>query len=189
MLVGEHGTGKTTIARYLVGKSPTKPKVKSTDGIELTNGLSYIDRETSTWLVGEQEVATSRSLFNKVRIQKSVHDTPTTKHPKIPLNVRETMANPQLKTGSNNGDNPSTSQAPIETVRTTNDPKDLDNACSESGSNGNMHTQTVTQPGPLRRLKTFWSYQKVEEVKVTITKDKFFQMVSKVGKKMLHKKR
>ena len=54
MLVGEHGTGKTTIARYLVGKSPTKPKVKSTDGIELTNGLSYIDRATRTWLVGEQ---------------------------------------------------------------------------------------------------------------------------------------
>ncbi|XP_071150137.1 putative ankyrin repeat protein RF_0381 [Mytilus edulis] len=219
MLVGEHGTGKTTIARYLVGKSPTKPKVKSTDGIELTNGLSYIDRATKTWLVGEQdfsleEVTTSRSLLHKVRIQKSVHATPTTKHtvdthkhesfqtsgknvipdskhPTIQLNISENMVNPQLETGSKKGDIASTSQVSIETVRAINDPKNPGDACLKSGSSGNTHTQaiTITQPGPLRRLKNFFGVtKKVEEVKVTITKDKFFKMVSKVGKKMLHNK-
>lgn len=53
MLAGEQGTGKTTIARYLVGKGPTRVR-KSTDGIGLYTGLSYMDRETNTWLNGKQ---------------------------------------------------------------------------------------------------------------------------------------
>ncbi|CAC5415906.1 unnamed protein product [Mytilus coruscus] len=69
MLVGEQGTGKTTIARYLVGKGPTRVR-KSTDGIGLYSGLSYIDRETETWLNGKQdfslaELTISRSLRQK----------------------------------------------------------------------------------------------------------------------------
>ncbi|XP_071149247.1 uncharacterized protein [Mytilus edulis] len=66
MLAGEQGTGKTTIARHLVGKQPTRFR-KSTDGIELYNGLSYFDRETKEWLGGQQdfsleEITVCRSL-------------------------------------------------------------------------------------------------------------------------------
>ncbi|VDI75752.1 Hypothetical predicted protein [Mytilus galloprovincialis] len=61
MLAGEQGTGKTTVARYLVGRGPTYMR-KSTDGIDLYNGLSFIDRETEEWLHGKQEIAISRSL-------------------------------------------------------------------------------------------------------------------------------
>ncbi|VDI11590.1 Hypothetical predicted protein [Mytilus galloprovincialis] len=69
MLAGEQGTGKTTIARYLVGKGPTRVR-KSTDGIGLYTGLSYMDRETNTWLNGKQDfsladVTISRSLRQK----------------------------------------------------------------------------------------------------------------------------
>ncbi|XP_071179052.1 uncharacterized protein [Mytilus edulis] len=69
ILAGEQGTGKTTIARYLVGKGPTKVR-KSTDGIGLYTGLSYIDRETEEWLEGKQdfsleELTFSRSLRHK----------------------------------------------------------------------------------------------------------------------------
>ncbi|XP_063412073.1 uncharacterized protein LOC134694897 [Mytilus trossulus] len=67
MLAGEQGTGKTTIARHLVGKQPTRFR-KSTDGIELYNGLSYFDRETKEWLGGQQdfsleEITVCRSLL------------------------------------------------------------------------------------------------------------------------------
>ncbi|CAG2246719.1 unnamed protein product [Mytilus edulis] len=66
MLAGEQGTGKTTIARYLIGKGSTRIRV-STDGIELYNGLSFIDRETEEWMHGKQDftlsdIAISRSL-------------------------------------------------------------------------------------------------------------------------------
>ncbi|CAC5359923.1 unnamed protein product [Mytilus coruscus] len=69
MLAGEQGTGKTTIARYLIGKGPTRMR-KSTDGIGLYTGLSYIDRETDEWLDGKQdfslaELTISRSLKQK----------------------------------------------------------------------------------------------------------------------------
>lgn len=53
MLVGEQGTGKTTIARYLAGKRPSRFRI-ATDGIGLFNGLSYIDRQTKDWLYGKQ---------------------------------------------------------------------------------------------------------------------------------------
>ena len=53
MLAGEQNTGKTTIARYLVGKKPTKQRI-STDGIDLYKGLSYLDLAIDEWLDGEQ---------------------------------------------------------------------------------------------------------------------------------------
>lgn len=53
MLAGEQGAGKTTLARYLVGKQPTRFRI-STDGIELYNGLSYMDRESKNWIGGDQ---------------------------------------------------------------------------------------------------------------------------------------
>lgn len=55
MLAGEQGTGKTTIARYLVGKGPTMRRL-STDGIDLYNGLSFIDREAKEWMHGKQGI-------------------------------------------------------------------------------------------------------------------------------------
>ena len=53
MMVGEQNTGKTTIARYLVGKGPTRTRI-STDGIELFKGLSFFDLDDDYWLGGKQ---------------------------------------------------------------------------------------------------------------------------------------
>ena len=53
MLLGEKGTGKTTVARFLVGEGPTKVRV-STEGIDLYSALAFIDRETDEWLHGKQ---------------------------------------------------------------------------------------------------------------------------------------
>ena len=53
MLLGEKGTGKTTVARFLVGKGPTKVRI-STEGIYLYTALAFIDRETDEWLNGKQ---------------------------------------------------------------------------------------------------------------------------------------
>ncbi|XP_076088947.1 uncharacterized protein LOC143059351 [Mytilus galloprovincialis] len=84
MLAGEQGTGKTTLARYLVGKRPTRYRI-STDGIELYNGLSYMDRESKDWLGGLQDfsledITVSRSLLkeDKIRIRQDVPVEPQT---------------------------------------------------------------------------------------------------------------
>ncbi|CAG2245047.1 unnamed protein product [Mytilus edulis] len=82
MLAGEQGTGKTTIARYLVGKQPTRFRM-STDGIELYNGLSYMDRESKDWLGGQQdfsleEITYSRSLLKGVKSMKTIKSDDTT---------------------------------------------------------------------------------------------------------------
>ncbi|VDI83673.1 Hypothetical predicted protein, partial [Mytilus galloprovincialis] len=74
MLAGEQGTGKTTLARYLVGKRPTRYRI-STDGIELYNDLSYMDRESKDWLGGLQDfsledITVSRSLLKEDKIRK-----------------------------------------------------------------------------------------------------------------------
>ena len=53
MLLGEKATGKTTIARFLVGKNPTNIRI-STEGIDLYTALAFIDRETDEWLNGKQ---------------------------------------------------------------------------------------------------------------------------------------
>ncbi|VDI83981.1 Hypothetical predicted protein [Mytilus galloprovincialis] len=81
MLAGEQGTGKTTIARHLVGKQPTKFRM-STDGIELYNGLSFMDIKKNCWLDGHQdftmeELTVTRSLLQDETLKKekvSVHD-------------------------------------------------------------------------------------------------------------------
>jgi GTPase SAR1 family protein len=53
MLLGEKATGKTTIARFLVGQNPTNVRI-STEGIDLHTGLAFVDRETDEWLNGKQ---------------------------------------------------------------------------------------------------------------------------------------
>ncbi|CAG2203205.1 unnamed protein product [Mytilus edulis] len=82
MLAGEQGTGKTTLARYLVGKGPTRFRI-STDGIELYNGLSYMDRESKEWLGGLQDfsledITVSRSLLKEDKLRKRVKLDETT---------------------------------------------------------------------------------------------------------------
>ncbi|XP_063411632.1 uncharacterized protein LOC134694548 [Mytilus trossulus] len=74
MLAGEQGTGKTTIARHLVGKQPTKFRM-STDGIELYNGLSFMDIESNCWRGGQQdftmeELTITRSLIQDETLKK-----------------------------------------------------------------------------------------------------------------------
>ncbi|XP_076088919.1 uncharacterized protein LOC143059323 [Mytilus galloprovincialis] len=91
MLAGEQGTGKTTIARHLVGKQPTRFR-KSTDGIELYNGLSYFDRETKEWLGGQQdfsleEITVCRSLLRAdttTQKQNVPSADTTTQHQNVP---------------------------------------------------------------------------------------------------------
>ncbi|XP_071150394.1 uncharacterized protein [Mytilus edulis] len=85
MLAGEQETGKTTIARYLVGKGPTKIRM-STDGIDLYNGLSFIDRETKEWLHGKQdftlsEIAISRTLREEEGISINLNANKQAVHP------------------------------------------------------------------------------------------------------------
>lgn len=53
VLVGEPGTGKTSIASYLSGQQPKRFKM-STDGKQLYTDLAYIDIETEEWLCGQQ---------------------------------------------------------------------------------------------------------------------------------------
>lgn len=63
MLAGEPGTGKTTIAKYLVGEGPTESR-KSMDGIDLYNGVSFIDRAAEKWMNGKQGNLFSYTLGN-----------------------------------------------------------------------------------------------------------------------------
>jgi hypothetical protein len=44
---------KATVARFLVGKGPTKVRI-STEGIDLYTALAFIERETDEWLNGKQ---------------------------------------------------------------------------------------------------------------------------------------
>ncbi|CAG2246740.1 unnamed protein product [Mytilus edulis] len=89
MLAGEQGTGKTTIARYLIGKGPTRMR-KSTDGIGLYTGLSYIDRETDEWLDGKQDFSLA-----ELTISRSLRQTPLGLHasslsPEVSINLSNT---------------------------------------------------------------------------------------------------
>ncbi|VDI05782.1 Hypothetical predicted protein [Mytilus galloprovincialis] len=77
MLAGEQGLGKTTIARYLVGRGPTNIR-NSTDGIDIYNGLSFFDRETYEWVQGKQdftlsEIAISRLLRQEEDTSADLH--------------------------------------------------------------------------------------------------------------------
>ena len=53
MATGEQNTGKTTLTRILSGKEPIKFR-KSTDGIDLYTGFSFVDRDKDEWLTGKQ---------------------------------------------------------------------------------------------------------------------------------------
>lgn len=53
ILVGEPSTGKTSIARYLVGKRPARFAMH-TEGIKVYSGLAYMDLATKEWLNGQQ---------------------------------------------------------------------------------------------------------------------------------------
>lgn len=66
IIAGEQDNDKTIVARFLVGKGPTKNRI-STGGIDVCNGLFYIDHKTEEWLYGKQdftlsEIAISRSI-------------------------------------------------------------------------------------------------------------------------------
>ncbi|CAG2185599.1 unnamed protein product [Mytilus edulis] len=84
MLAGEQGTGKTTIARYLVGKRPTRFRM-STDGIELYNGLSYMDIERRNGLVESKIFPWKKSPLADPFYEKS-KDKKNIKFPRYTVN-------------------------------------------------------------------------------------------------------
>ncbi|XP_063417526.1 uncharacterized protein LOC134700086 [Mytilus trossulus] len=309
MLAGEQGTGKTTIARYLVGKRPTRFRM-STDGIELYNGLSYMDIEKKEWLGGEQdfsleEITVSRSLLQEDKRKKNIklQDRSSTSqdlscmtedasirdseddinyksnestssnassstqssvttyqnvktlpehhfktllddaggtgihiNKKSPghdsgqiseiqdkddaietavlaklssserqseslvvggniavdsVNINKRVAQ-NYSTGKENTDAANDKQifeASFDKLTPRNDSHDASIACIESGFAGDLHIETVTERGVIRKLKRFFGITKqVKEVKVSITKEKLLEKSSKVGKKKLHKK-
>ncbi|XP_076070793.1 uncharacterized protein LOC143042396 [Mytilus galloprovincialis] len=263
MLAGEQGTGKTTLARYLVGKQPTRLRI-STDGIELYNGLSFMDRESKEWLGGHQdfsleEITVSRSLLkeNKLSIKNVKLDDTTPSSQDVPVEAQtisfpgskrnlqhkpndtlssdtpfawpEHEANTGYETGiqdklpstdmqfsslitnrkssygSRNRNELLQPEFLSEKEKTDsmndrdrsedliNKEKPIDNSggcLPKPGFTGEMHIETVTKPGAIRRLKNFFGVnKKVKEIKVSITKEKFLEKSSKVGKKQLHNKK
>ncbi|CAG2185598.1 unnamed protein product [Mytilus edulis] len=77
-------------------------------------------------------------------------------------------------------------EASFDKLKPQNDSND---ASIKSGFTGDLHIETVTERGVIRKLKRFFGITKqVKEVKVSITKEKFLEKSSKVGKKKLHKK-
>ncbi|XP_063417514.1 uncharacterized protein LOC134700071 [Mytilus trossulus] len=77
-------------------------------------------------------------------------------------------------------------EAPFDKFTTRNDYHD---ASIKSSFTGDLHIETVTERGVIRKLKRFFGITKqVKEVKVSITKEKFLEKSSKVGKKELHNK-
>ncbi|CAC5412295.1 unnamed protein product [Mytilus coruscus] len=64
-----------------------------------------------------------------------------------------------------------------------------DGAGTKSGLTGEMHIETFTKPGVIRKLRNIFGVsKKVKEVKVSITKEIFLEKSSKVGKRQLHNK-
>lgn len=64
IIAGEQDNCETTVARFLVGKGPTKNRI-STGGIDLYNGLFYIDSKTEEWLYGKQGNVFPKLVHNK----------------------------------------------------------------------------------------------------------------------------
>ncbi|XP_076088136.1 uncharacterized protein LOC143058510 [Mytilus galloprovincialis] len=212
MLAGEQGTGKTTLARYLVGKRPTRFRI-STDGIELYNGLSYMDRESKDWLGGLQdfsleEILVSRSLLKEEKItkQNKLDDTTPTSQdipvdtqilslPESSRNLRleskDTLISDTTREWSEYDDFRQTSYSSNDEDRINDKPiDDSDGSEARSSLTGEMHMHTVTKPGIVRKLKNMFGVSKqVKEVKVSISKEKFLEMSSKVGKKQLHNRK
>ncbi|CAC5384010.1 unnamed protein product [Mytilus coruscus] len=211
MLAGEQGTGKTTIARYLVEKQPTRIRM-STDGIELYNGLSYMDYEENVWLGGKQdfsleEIIISRSLLKEDETTKSckIQDKTPINHKQI---TKTQYSGDMYRSGlqdsplgrldfeEKSADGFNYQNEIIvhdnQTGRESTDSSNNRHICEtlESGFPGNRHTHIVTKPGLIRRLKTFFGVtKKVGEVKVSITKEKLLKMSSKVGRKKLQSKK
>ncbi|VDI15568.1 Hypothetical predicted protein [Mytilus galloprovincialis] len=212
MLAGEQGTGKTTLARYLVGKRPTRFRI-STDGIELYNGLSYMDRESKDWLGGLQdfsleEILISRSLLKEEKItkQNKLDDTTQTSQdipvgaqiislPESSRNLRreskDTFISDTAREWSEHDDFRHTSYLSNDGDRINDKPiDDSDGSEEKSSLSGEMHVHTVTKPGVIGRLKNMFGVSKqVKEVKVSISQEKFLKMSSKVGAKQLHNKK
>ncbi|XP_076088939.1 uncharacterized protein LOC143059344 [Mytilus galloprovincialis] len=212
MLAGEQGTGKTTLARYLVGKRPSRFRI-STDGIELYNGLSYMDRESKDWLGGLQdfsleEILVSRSLLKEEKItkQNKLDDTTQTSQdipvgaqiislPESSRNLRreskDTLISDTTREWSEHDDFRQISYSSNIGDRINDQPiDDSDGSEEKSSPSGEMHIHTVTKPGVIRRLKNMFGVSKqVKEVKVSISQEKFFKMSSKVGEKQLHNKK
>ncbi|VDI42893.1 Hypothetical predicted protein [Mytilus galloprovincialis] len=160
MLAGEQGTGKTTIARYLVGKGPTKIRM-STDGIDLYNGLSFIDRETEEWMNGKQgfklsEIAISRSLrqsndkssnmYAKYKLtdrEKNYLDTAG--HPKIkqkvviPLSVRSESKSDESDKNVSSSNESYVSATESFCIHPQKDPGLVDNLCLENKYSNSFH--------------------------------------------------
>ncbi|XP_063412596.1 uncharacterized protein LOC134695302 [Mytilus trossulus] len=70
VLVGEPGTGKTSIAKYLSGKQPNRFRM-STDGKQLYTGLAYIDIETEEWLCGQQDFSLEEIILSRTFLQEN----------------------------------------------------------------------------------------------------------------------
>ncbi|XP_071150151.1 uncharacterized protein [Mytilus edulis] len=253
MLVGEQGTGKTTIARYLVGKEATKIRL-STDGIELYNGLSFMDVENHYWFDGPQafsmeDLTLSRSLLqNKTPKERQLMDhdktqiSQTTKDKgsiSLSIGAAEASTNETTHTDLHDiddsfgvgkrGRSPPTSQSKssilVDDCKFSDDTdKGIEKNIQElpslqenimftidklanvvqsdtsnkvrncvdldSGSTGNMHLETVTKPGLIRKLKNYFGVsKKVKEVNLSITKESFLEKSSEVASKLLHTKK
>ncbi|VDI63007.1 Hypothetical predicted protein [Mytilus galloprovincialis] len=66
---------------------------------------------------------------------------------------------------------------------------DTDGSPAKSCFSDEMHIETVTKPGVIRKLKNIFGVSKnVKEIQVSMTKEQFLKMSSKVGKKQLHNK-
>ncbi|CAC5405102.1 unnamed protein product [Mytilus coruscus] len=282
MLAGQQGTGKTTIARYLVGKRPNKTRM-STDGIELYNGLSYMNHETNCWLDGQQdfsmeELTVSRSLLQDVEMtKKSVESQDKALSPQVGFQKDLSMSadegnlkyetfesykhnvtsacldsdnlllaenfitdldNVKTKSGhrfeteqvdaghrvedinkhlsgnfsehlSSSADDRKRSDClrnrktrsvqglPIKTDKKYGNYHLIykrhslidvsSDSYMQSGVNDEMHIESITKPGVIRKLKNIFGVtENVNEVKLSITKEKFLQKSVKVGKKQLH---
>ncbi|XP_071150106.1 probable serine/threonine-protein kinase roco6 [Mytilus edulis] len=207
MLAGEQATGKTTIARYLVGKRPTRFRM-STDGIELYNGLSYMDRDTKDWLGGHQdfsleEITVSRSMLQKEKTQDKDKDvTSDTGQQDNMYNATSKAGTLELDGTSNKNEHVALgyqtgkqisdfcNDIELDEVTFVKEKPTTDSHYSKTDDADEMLIQTVTKPGAIRKLKNvFGITKKVKEVKVSITKKKFLEKSFKAGQKQLHNKK
>lgn len=72
----------------------------------------------------------------------------------------------------------------------SNPTDDSDDDCSKPVFVGDLHMETVTKPGQIRKLKHIFGVSNtVKEVKVSVTKELFLEKSLKIRNKQLHKKR
>ncbi|CAG2252822.1 unnamed protein product [Mytilus edulis] len=173
MLAGEQATGKTTIARYLVGKRPTRFRM-STDGIELYNGLSYMDRDTKDWLGGHQdfsleEITVSRSMLQKEKTQDKDKDvTSDTGQQDNMYNATSKAGTLELDGTSNKNEHVALgyqtgkqisdfcNDIELDEVTFVKEKPTTDSHYSKTDDADEMLIQTVTKPGAIRKLKKYY---------------------------------